>query len=257
MDPVARSAWWIALLLAGCTSHSGAPSESEAESSVAGVVVTQAIEPLPGADVRLEPQGLEATTDLFGRFRFDALEPGTYRIAASAPGHLAATVTVAVEEGQTVRPRVVLAAEPAEVVRHDTHEFQGFVPAWLGPADAAARPAKSTVGARCTCVFEVPAPDGLAGVTVEAVWQDSVQRQDGPTSFTWNVTMERSVQGSGPSPVHAHVLASHMPLNGTTITVSVLPDETWPAHDQAYQLFLTTWQGEEPPATWSRVRGDP
>lgn len=76
---------------------------------VLGVVVDEAIRPLPGATVVLDPGNRTQETDAHGRFGYSDLEPGTYVLRASLAGHAAAQTTVDAQAGvDDPRPTLVL-----------------------------------------------------------------------------------------------------------------------------------------------------
>lgn len=255
MSAVLRAVLVAALIAwAGCTAKPPAEVEAEPDGSgtVAGVTVNPNVEPVAGARVELRPGGDEAQTDLFGRFRFEGVAPGTYQIAAQADGHEAATVTVPIVAGETSRPRIVLSVVQAPEARHETMEYQGYFPATFGPVDDEAGPLKAVTG-DCTCRFPVPTPPDTVAVVVEAVWNDNLVRPDQPTRLRWEAHLENeTVEGNGTSPLNG-VVTGDM---GDGFFLYLRPDDAWPAYDQSFQVFVTVWEVEAPPEGWSRVKGD-
>lgn len=108
---------FLVLVLAGC---SATPPSSEAPDTtyedlglqaaqdrgvIRGVVVDEAITPLPGAVVT-RTGGESATTDAQGRFGFSNVEPGTQFLSASRPGYTSVQSVTEVEAG-VLEPRSV------------------------------------------------------------------------------------------------------------------------------------------------------
>lgn len=262
----------LLVALSGCGDRDGDaptaavdPTAPPSGSGISGVVVTTTIQPIPGATVELLETGDRATTDLFGRFRFD-VGPGTYRLLASAPEHSTVEETAVVQDNETARIRIRLESQALAVPFHQTFQFDGRVDASLGPADDPAEGAKQALGADgCECVFQFPVGRSTVAVTVEALWEDSASPPDAaPTQYRYNVTSgtgDAWAAGAGPSPLVAHlgedaftedfVFSDHAVLD-----VSLLPDAVWPTVDQTYTLFVTAWEVEGPPEGWSYVGGD-
>ncbi len=71
-------------------------------------------EPLSGVSVSISPVGLNRSTDYYGDYSFDNLEPGTYTLQFSRTGYQTATRTVALKAGDEVRVDAVL--QPAASV---------------------------------------------------------------------------------------------------------------------------------------------
>lgn len=241
------------------------PAAPPAGSGISGVVVTPTIQPIPGATVELLDTGASAQTDLFGRFRFD-VEPGTYRLRASAPDHSTVEETAVVEDNRTARVRIRLESQGPAVPFHQTFQFDGRVDASLGPADDPAAPAKQAAGADgCECRFQFPVGRLAVAVSVEALWEDSLSPPDAaPSRFRYNVTSGTGTAwaaGDGPSPLVAHLSEAEFTegfafADHAVLDLTFLPDAVWPAVDQTYTLFVTVWEVEGPPEGWSYVGGD-
>lgn len=249
------------LLLAGCTSKdSDEPAPGDTPNAtvgaISGATVTPAINPIKDAVVTLEPGGQSDETGIFGTFRFEALPPGTYRLAAAAPGFLPAEETVVVRAGETTSIRIPMQYDVPPEPRIETLTFSGYFSANFGAADDASQPAKDLAGiGNCTCVYQIEAPRYLAGVTVEAVWDDSVDAADGAT-FRWNATFDDGAWagGSGTSPMHGVVDDSDLNLTGVReILLEILPDETRPVYEQRFDVYVTLWEVEGPDPEWSAL----
>lgn len=80
---------------------------------LAGQVVSAAGQPVPGAEVSLQPVGgtaLTTTSDTSGRFEFSGVEPGEYVVAARAIGLSPTTQVLTITAGQPVDLALALPA---------------------------------------------------------------------------------------------------------------------------------------------------
>ncbi len=112
--------------LAGCADAGPAAAEPEifqevqatADTGVIrGVVVDDAITPVPGATVTGTPGGFSTTTDDDGAFVFSDLEPGVYFLEATAPDHEKTQTSVEVVAGveKPAITRMMMAFQPPPV----------------------------------------------------------------------------------------------------------------------------------------------
>lgn len=253
---------FLVMSLAGCTDDEAPPPATEDSVStvgaISGVTVSPQIQPIADAQLELVPAGVRTESDLFGRFRFEAIPPGTYTLQAIAEGYTLTNSTMVVQAGETLRPRVVLDPIPDPQPRHDTHEFGGFFQASGGAGTPATGAVLGTAGlGNCTCVFQLPAPAALAGITVEAAWTDTVSGAEA-TQFRWNLTLDsnRSASGAGASPLRANVLDVDIPggfAGAASIELRFAPDEEWPTYDQRFEVFVTVWEIDPPPPDFSAL----
>jgi hypothetical protein len=140
---VARPAVLLALLLAGCAADSGGPSgDAPADAALGtlrGLVVDAAIRPLAGADVTVQPGGLNATTGDDGAFAFAGLAPSEYRVSVERKGYIGATATARVEAGDAGAPvQFVLEALPDTVRYVDLYKFDGLFECGVWPTNGCA-----------------------------------------------------------------------------------------------------------------------
>jgi hypothetical protein len=103
-----------------------------------GVVIDEAIRPLPGVLVTvLKPGGgnLTMETEDDGLFGFDALEPGTYFLTATKPGFVPTQVSADVVAGDDSpnAVKVLLAADPANAPFIQPHHLDGYITCSLRP----------------------------------------------------------------------------------------------------------------------------
>lgn len=123
------------LVVAGCvgggpaaaparTSEAPTASASAQTGAIEGLVVDTEEAPIPGADVALLDTSHRATTDAGGRFVFNDLEAGTYRVAASRLGYVSTAKALEVVAGEIASARFVL--EPLAVGDEGFFELTQF-----------------------------------------------------------------------------------------------------------------------------------
>lgn len=132
------------LLLAGCAGPAAKKGEADpidfseldlettaTTGIIRGVVVDDAIRPLPGATVSLRgAEGLSRQTSDSGAFGFDGLEPGAYFLDVSKPGYLPVQQSVDVVAGVAEPPiaKVLLAVDASFVAPfYNQFVFDGFM----------------------------------------------------------------------------------------------------------------------------------
>jgi hypothetical protein len=139
--------------------------------------------PLPNATMWIEGSHREARTDLLGRFRFDSLPPGTYRLTFDHPAFDAAGVAAP-------RWRIDLPA-------------QGLQGVLLATPSPDSRYARACPGARSPeqgylvgSVRDAAADSGLGGAVVNAMWaQITVSRTTGVQTQRKNARAETDPHG--------------------------------------------------------------
>lgn len=125
----------VAILLGGCLGGStpaqpqGTESEapivgpalvSDSQGGIEGTVIDATLLPIPNVVVHLRESSGDApalkntTTALDGRFIFELVDPGTYRVSTSAPGFGNVTQLVVVVAGEAAKVRLVLTELPSD-----------------------------------------------------------------------------------------------------------------------------------------------
>lgn len=131
----------VALLLAGCSD--AAPqddaagvdfsdldlSASATTGIIRGVVVDDAIRPLAGADITVNPGGLTTRSDDNGRFGFDGLAAGVYFLSATRLGFdsMQSSVDVVAGVSEPAILRILLTALPGTEPYVEALTFNGFL----------------------------------------------------------------------------------------------------------------------------------
>lgn len=261
--------WAAAVLLvaglAGCLGGAGQPAEGASTTgvgtgagglgAVAGVVVSEAIVPLAGASVGLEPGGLAATTDAEGVFRFSGLEPGSYTLAVSLAGFVAQTVAVAAGQGLV---QVILATDTSATAYVEAYVHDGFMDYSANVAGA-----RTSNNNAPNYTFDGRVPDAIQ---VEIVWE-STQAFGSRMDLTLiandgGTLLPVAGRADGPSPLMVHLDQATIQEFGfgpdvlLDVAVFVGGEELAPgagaglALQQPFRLFTHMFYGYAPPDGW-------
>lgn len=201
MVPRAAVLLVLAAALAGCAGDAPAAAGPAAgpTAMLKGLVVTEAIVPIAGANVTVEPGGLTTETGELGLFEVGPLEAGTYQVTVRVPGYATTTVQAAAGEGIV---KVVLAATSSDVPYIEVESYDGYLECtfdlWVAPYQVLGAPCVGVVDLvtgvpvssdRWQFEWEVSAP-GLRGVLAEMVWDEQ------PTGRHMGMLL-RNVAGAG------------------------------------------------------------
>ena len=263
----------LAVLLAGCSGDGGGkagngPSPADVDpgstvlGAISGVVVDDAIRPIPDAKIVLADQGrdVEAVTDAEGLFSFTDLQPGFYAMSASARLYLPTQATADVVAGETAKVKVQLLRDPTPQPYHITLKHDGFMQAWGTIAQFEVENLQESGACDCRIYFQ-PDPDPTTFI-VEATWEESVPNPAGPSEFYWIVEEPADVEGDMyeadycTSPCYTDVSAGGSAYQGGQVMVRLDGPDEWVEVQQPFTLFVTTWYNGEPPQGWSVVNGD-
>jgi hypothetical protein len=268
---VAISLLALGALLPGCASRADPPAPdalqqsleavevqaSATMGSIRGVVVDEAIRPVPRAQVRME--GRNATADGQGRFVLTDVAPGTHFVQASAAGFLPVQSSALVEAGKVADLRIALAADPSPTPFHDVLKFKGFIQASAGIATYAADLFGNETGVSfCSCTLYFQLDPTVRTVVYEAQWTEALPPPTGPSQFYWEVegvNAENIQSAYGNSPVLQHLPATEWP-NVTNMQARLTGPAEWVESNQEYQMFVTLFHQAEAPKGWSLVKGD-
>lgn len=122
----------LAVILAGCGAKApGGPGGGAGGAEVGaieGVVVSEAIVPLAGVHLGLQPGARNATTDAQGRFAFADLAPGAYTVTAHVGGYADAQAAVQVAAGDAPPvQRIVLVRDALAGNYFEAYSYDGLV----------------------------------------------------------------------------------------------------------------------------------
>lgn len=246
-------------LLAGCAGDRS-PAEDTAVPAdpalaIEGIVVSSAIVPLANVSLRLEPAGLDAVSDLEGRFRFEDLREGTYTLQATRGGYVPSTMALQPGGGLV---KVVLDTDTQVASYVDAYSFDGFIERSVNLGGARTSSSSSpnyTIGLR--------APDLIQ---FELVWQ-STQALGGRLDLTaiandGNVTLPVAGRAEGPSPLllrlNRTVIEEFRFGPGVLLDMALFAGQEPVAADrgaglvvsQSYRLITHMFYGYLPPEDW-------
>lgn len=272
----------VALVLSGCQDDpapkaqggvfdglDGAAQATSTTGAIAGVVVDEAIRPVPQANVTLVSTGGVATTDADGRFTFEGLQPGTYFLDASAHRFAKAQVSADVAAGEVSTVRILIARLTTVEPYKETLNFRGFVDNYAGFANFAVEVvAPGTLA--CQCAFDIPVNANLTTVVMEALGEVTVPNPGTPATVPgdayWEV-MAGGTQGDlRDSAYDEFPLLKHFDADTFEDDAGSIPESTigiritcgvWPCVKLTYDLYVTSWYHEAAPDEWSFVAGDP
>lgn len=219
------------------------PDEDGFVGAVSGVVIDDAVYPIPGASVAIVGRPLQAVADGDGLFSFLDIAPGLYTVQATKEGHATGLGTLNVKAGEVTKAVLMAPRLPYQAPYHVTHAFEEFRSA--SPLDG-------------TRYHVVPLDLQPAGGVLESLWdglqptvQDPLQYVATPES---NAT--RRLAASGPNPLRVDLAADWFPPDEYAIRVQVVPTQLTLPADAAGRTFVTLFYVEPPPADWSFVGGD-
>ena len=298
LRPVALLALLLTALVAGCADppSGGDGSEPEPEAfqdvevtettgAIRGVVVSEAIVPIPGVVVQLV-DGANQTTDEEGAFVFNGLAPGDYFVSASKAGYIsqqqAATVVAGEEPPIT---KILLPVDPGALSPFfQEYVFDGYIQCSLTGV------AVSFAACSAINIF-APVTDDRFGVTyelaskpswiqTEMIW-DSTQAAGGEMTvqYSWDCGDENGgflcdygVGGKSPLILRANETAiaeiNEGEYNGTELFIRSFnqgleeSDPDIPSYgsapgggvgltlNQQFTYYTHIFYGYEPPADW-------
>lgn len=222
------------------------PEPDDIRGAVSGVVVNEAVFPLPGALVSVRDRDLSATTDEDGKFVFEDMPPGLYTLVVRIAGHGDGLGTINVKSGLVTKSILQVHRLPVLDPYHTTLKFEVLY---------------NEVDALWTGV-----PDNLvaldmhpATVVLEAVWtgltetpvEDLLQYEMRPESDE-----EALQRGGGPNPLRVQFDSDFFPPAEYALRFNVHPSPLSIAPESRGEVFLTLFYVDPAPEGWSLVRGD-
>lgn len=188
---------WAAVLLAagvvlsGCAAKSGGPA-AEADPTLGtlrGVVVDAAVRPLGGAQVQVQPGGLNATTGADGLFAFPGLRPGDYSVTVAKDGYIGAATTAAVEagEGRALQVQLEVAAGSARYA--NLYKFDGLFECSAWPTNGCAN--VNIVTGIMLCSLGLPCFNTTGDRSIQLIPIDGIPDYL-QSEMTWEPTLETS-----------------------------------------------------------------
>lgn len=269
----------VSVVLAGCSDGGGGGKDPAATGTpqaadidvdprsklgaISGVVVDQAIRPIPGASVGLT-QGGNTTTDADGRFAFVDLEPGAYFFTVSAAGFLATQGQADVVAGEATSTRVQLQTDLTPVPYHETVAKDGFISYGASIATFALNLVMDefTGQGTCNCYVQFDTGPGAVAIVIEATWEPALECPAGTSDdMYWQIYEGDTEDIHIESAFQAHPIYAVIDKNAawdanqTSFEASVTEGADCPRYNQQYKAFYTIWYLDFPPEGWSIVAG--
>lgn len=223
------------------------PDPEDIHGAISGVVVDDAIFPVPGATIAIRDRSYNATADEDGLFAFEGMPPGLYTLEVSMEGHSTGLGTVNVKSGQVAKAVVQAPRLPFVAPYHATWAFDDV------------RTADDLVwGAAGNHEHVIPFDHPVQTLVVESAW-DGIQDGLGDPLDYW-VAGERAPDeastGSAPNPmVQTFAGGDLFGKDEYAVRLRVTPSwESAPFQAQG-KVFATLFYVEPAPPGWSLVGG--
>lgn len=267
------------LLLAGCMAGGKAPRDASSLDAaledvtvettatlggIRGVVVDEAIRPVPNAAVNGTTGELSTTTGPEGTFSFERVEPGTYFFTVSGAGFLPVQAQAQVVAGEVITLRVQLLADLSPVPFHETFVKEGFIQYGASIATFAVNLFTEDLlnQSICNCYVRFDTGQGAVAIVIEATWESAIACPPGTAdNLYWQIyegdTEEIHIQSAHQGhPIYAVIDKNEAwDVNQTSFEASVTESVDCPRYNQQYKAFYTVWYLEFPPEGWSIVAG--
>ncbi len=244
----------------GSTVHLDDVKTRDGYGAVSGVVVDEAIRPIEGAVITYSG-GPEVISGPDGRFVLNDLSPGLLVLSAQADGHEASQASATIVEGEVAIVKIMLMTDRSPQPYHTTYKFDAFVDGSVGLANWGVDLFAGDIVPTCQCAFNFSVDQAPAGFVLEAVWEDSISgKPTGPTEYYFSLISDEPFELDTTyvtNPAHWVVDGSVFPAEARDYTVSLYPDDVWPAYNQNYEIFVTVFYLEPPAAGWSALDPSP
>lgn len=277
----------IAILLSGCVGDTAPPGEgldvTAGTGGIRGVVVDDAIRPVPGAEVKLNT-GEAATSDQDGRFSFTGLDPGEYFVVARLPGYAAGQASTTVVAGVADPPsvRILMVFLPDRQPSVTTVVMKGFYECAMGssvvtdscdwPYRTAHDTASNETGVPLPLprsvqnfhnTLEMEVPAGTRSIVQEAQWDDpqvtamKVSLDATPIDPVCDCSDSFLEVDSG-SPTYGRLDGRQVPEGQTVAARGFLPfGDPQVAVNLEFSVYTTFFVHVDAPEGWSFVDGSP
>lgn len=223
--------------------------------AIAGVVVDEAIRPVPGAELATTG-GHTATSDDNGVFRLGNLEPGFYVLAVQAEGFLAAKTSVEVVADETATLKVQLSRDVRPQPYRVTFPYEAYMQAWGTVGQWAVEIVVPTPLCDCAYTFEPEA--NATSIVLEAFWDPTTPDPLAQNEFYWEIgspDLEWYETGYCSNPCRVEPSMDGF-LQGVPLTVRISGPDAWVAYQQQVHLFTTVFHNGPAPEGWTIAAPD-
>lgn len=218
------------------------PDKDDIRGVVSGVVVNDAIYPIPAAHVQAKGWNFSAETDEDGRFVLESLPPGLFVLEVAKEGHAVGLGTINVKSGEVTKAVLLMSRLPYIAPYHQTVIFDEF----NSLTDIENRDHVLGLDASLKTLILEAKWDPLTGVNANVL--------------TYTVAPERSeeppLQGSGPNPLRVVFDSDAFPPNEYAVRVDVRPTTVAVPAESSGRIFATAFYIDPAPDGWSFVGGD-
>jgi hypothetical protein len=224
------------------------PDPEDIRGAVSGVVVDDAIFPVPGAEVVVRGRDLRTTAGDDGRFAFEGMPPGLYTLEVGKEGHSTGLGTVNVKSGQVTKAVLQTPRLPFVDPYHTTWVF-----------DQVRRLDEGLVWGTAGNDEHVIALDRpLATLVLESWWPDVQAPAGDPLDYSVGGERAGNVtdSGTGANPLLKTYGADDFARGEYAVRLRVAPRwDTLPAETRG-RVFATLFYVDPAPDGWSFVGGD-
>jgi hypothetical protein len=218
--------------------------------TISGVVVDDAIYPLPGANVGIPARHIAIVAGEDGRFVIENVTAGLHVIEVSKEGYRTAQATVNVHGGKVAKAVIISARVPIPEPYHRTQKYDTYANAAQGAA----------FGYQDTRFVASVDDQPVASLVVEAQWDDPVTSMSEDSVLRYSVTPQSdaavAVSGSSPNPFYHAFDQTFLPPHEFAVAVQVDPDPTVVFSEMTGVIYVTVFYIDPAPPGWSFLEGD-
>lgn len=233
--------------------------EGDGKGGIVGVVVDQAIRPVPNATVALQEDGNRTSAE-DGSFSFVGLAPGAYLLTASLEGSETQETSVDVLAGQLTQVRIFLTPIPKPEPYNLTQPFTGF--AQVTSAGDEGQLVEIVVQlltgeSGCDrCTFQFEGGPRLRALVIEATMAPN-SLPSGSNGFGYYMERNGSLASAAfalPNPM-THVV-DYPDMGGGSFVLTMYPSsEPVPEINKSFEVFVTLFYEQPPPEGFSTLDG--
>jgi hypothetical protein len=222
------------------------PDPEDIHGAISGVVVDDAIFPVPGATVGIRDRDLSATADEDGLFAFEGMPPGLYTLEVRKEGHAAGLGTVNVKSGQVAKAVVQSPRLPFVAPYHATWAF-----------DEVRTPDDLIWGTAGNHEHVVALDHPLKTLVLESAWQGIQDGLGDPLDY-WvdgERTSDEPATGSAPNPMVQTFGDDLVAPDEYAVRLRVTPSWASVPLQAQGKVFATLFYVEPAPPGWSIAGG--
>jgi hypothetical protein len=229
-----------------------APEPEDIRGAISGVVVDDAIFPVPGATVAVRDRDHEAVADADGRFVFEQMPPGLYTLEVRKPGHADGLGTVNVRSGQVAKAVLQVPRLPAVEPYRTTLAFDEFrsVDSFQGSI---------IYGTAGNHEHLIPFDYPVETLVLESIWPGLQSTVGDPLDYAiaGETRPDGGEAGNAPNPLAKTYGKDFFDPEEYAVRLRVHPDWHGLPVEVQGRLFVTLFYVDPAPAGWSFMGGSP